>query len=178
MQALITKLTKYAGLSVVLFGAIMWVLDYLKIDITPIVEALGISPDLFGGIGFTGLLGFGSAWYVKSTQMKMQQSATTIANESIAFMLSVKDEFTSMQTLVREMIKEQSTTSGSQNVSNALLVETLKFQKLLAEKNLESELIDDKVKADLKLWIAQMSEKIKNIQNSNTFDIKQLGDEL
>jgi len=178
MQTLITKLTKYVGLAVALFGAVMWILDYFEIDIQPVVDAIGINPDLFGGIGFTGLLGFGSAWYVKSAQMKMQQSATTIATEAMAFMLTVKTEFLQLTNVVESLTKNQTETTTNQNVSNALLVELLKFQKLLAEKNLESEFLSDETKEDLKMWMAQMNEKIRNLQSNKEFDIKQIGDEL
>jgi len=166
------KLSKYIGTFTAVVGIILWVLNYFHVDITSITDALGIHPDLIGGLSATGLLALASTSYVKSAQLTMVTKVTKIINDAMAFMIEIKVVIENLQSELLKLQSNQFLTTEQQNVSNALLAEILKFDKLLATKNLDSELLSDSQKADIKLWLKRTDERVRNLKTNHTYDIK------
>lgn len=166
------KLSKYIGTFTAVVGIILWVLNYFHVDITSITDALGIEADLIGGLSATGLLALASTSYVKSAQLTMVTKVTKIINDAMAFMIEIKVVIENLQSELLKLQSNQFLTTEQQNVSNALLAEILKFDKLLATKNLDSELLSDSQKADIKLWLKRTDERVRNLKTNHTYDIK------
>lgn len=167
-----TTISKYIGTFTAIVGLVLWVLNYFHVDITFITDALGIEADLIGGLSATGLLALASTSYVKSAQLTMVDKTSRIVNEALKFMLDVKDVVESLKLELSHLQDNQFITTEQQNVSNALLVEILKFDKLLADKNKDSELLTDAQKADIKLWTKRVEERVRNLKVSKSYDIK------
>lgn len=158
---MIEKLTKLAlGLYIVVAVG-LWALDYFQVDITPLIEWAGIPADFLGATGIAGGIGLTTFQVIRTAQIGLQttsQNAVKTVNESLLGMISQVHETNAHNAKLERKLHEL----------NVLLVQVVEFNKLLAEKNKQSRLLNEESKKQLDQWIQATELQIEGLKHEDT----------
>ena len=157
---MIQKGTKALLAVYVMFAVSMWALDYFQVDITPLIEWLGLPADFLGATGIAGGIGLTTFQVIRTAQLGLQstsQNAVKTVNESLLGMISQVDQTNANNAKLERKLKELT----------VLMHSVIEFEKLLAEKNKSSRLLNDDSKAQLDKWIQTTELRIKELENES-----------
>ena len=136
------------------FALILWVLNYFQIDITSILDSLGVPVDFFGATGLVALSGKSTYQIIKYVLTKLETRTARLIGDNqktiLAFTYLLKDVMANTALGVE----------ANKEVQKRLDL-ILEFEKILANKNQSSLLIEDEVKEQLKDFIKSL-ELMKN----------------
>jgi len=157
---MIQKGTKALLAVYVMFAVSMWALDYFQVDITPLIEWLGLPADFLGATGIAGGIGLTTFQVIRTAQLGLQstsQNAVKTVNESLLGMISQVDQTNANNAKLERKLNELT----------VLMHSVIEFEKLLAEKNKSSRLLNDESKAQLDKWIQTTELRIKELENES-----------
>ena len=157
---MIQKGTKALVAVYVMFAVSMWALDYFQIDITPLIGWLGLPADFLGATGIAGGVGLTTFQVIRTAQLGLQttsQNSVKIVNESLLGMINQVNETNANNAKLERKLNELS----------VLMHSIIEFDKLLAEKNKSSRLLNDDSKAQLDKWIQSTELRIKELENES-----------
>ena len=157
---MIQKGTKALVALYVMFAVSMWSLDYFQVDITPLIEWLGLPADFLGATGIAGGIGLTTFQVIRTAQLGLQstsQNAVKTVNESLLGMISQVDQTNANNTKLERQLKELT----------VLMHSVIEFNKLLAEKNKSSRLLNDESKKRLDQWIEATELRIKELEHES-----------
>ena len=157
---MIQKGTKALVAVYVMFAVSMWALDYFQIDITPLIGWLGLPADFLGATGIAGGVGLTTFQVIRTAQLGLQttsQNSVKIVNESLLGMINQVNETNANNAKLERKLNELS----------VLMHSIIEFEKLLAEKNKSSRLLNDDSKAQLDKWIQSTELRIKELENES-----------
>lgn len=157
---MIQKGTKVLVALYVMFAVSMWALDYFQVDITPLIEWLGLPADFLGATGIAGGIGLTTFQVIRTAQIGLQstsQNAVKTVNESLLGMISQVDQTNANNAKLERKLNELT----------VLMHSVIEFEKLLAEKNKSSRLLNDESKAQLDKWIQSTELRIKELENES-----------
>jgi len=159
MKKLILNATNYATYGYIIAAILVWLADYFQIDLTALFEATGLPADFFGTTGLVALGG-------KTTYTIARYILTKVETRTS----ELYRQFTEGMGMVGQHIERL---NGKEQVNGDLLrlVETsllkvMEFEKILANKNLQSEILDDATKDKLRTWLNDI-ESLKAQINEN-----------
>ena len=157
---MIQKGTKALVAVYVMFAVSMWALDYFQIDITPLIGWLGLPADFLGATGIAGGVGLTTFQVIRTAQLGLQttsQNSVKIVNESLLGMINQVNETNANNAKLERKLNELT----------VLMHSIIEFDKLLAEKNKSSRLLNDDSKAQLDKWIQSTELRIKELENES-----------
>jgi hypothetical protein len=152
------RLTKLVLAGYIIFAVTLWALDYFTIDISPLIEWSGLPADFLGATGIAGGVGLTTYQVIRTAQIGLQatsQNAVKTVNESLLGMISQVDQTNANNAKLERKLNELST----------LMQSVIEFNKLLAEKNKSSRLLNDESKQQLDDWIAKTELRIKELEH-------------
>lgn len=144
----------------VMFAVTLWALDYFQIDIEPLIGWLGLPADFLGATGIAGGVGLTTFQVIRTAQLGLQatsQNSVKIVNESLLGMISQVNQTNANNAKLERKLNELS----------VLMHSIIEFDKLLAEKNKSSRLLNDESKAHLDKWIQSTELRIKELENES-----------
>lgn len=161
-MTLVNKVLKTATVGYVVFAMVVWALDYFQIDVTPIIEWLGLPPDFLGATGIASGIGLTVYQVLRTAQLSLQQNTQQAVSNVNTTVLGVLEKMTTIQadTQVRNQTTEQQLKKA-----NALLYSIIEFEKLLAEKNKQSRLLSDESKHELDVWVKTTELRLRELDN-------------
>lgn len=154
------KLTKIFVAAYIIFAVTLWGLDYLAIDITPLIEWSGLPADFLGATGIASGIGLTTFQVIRTAQIGLQatsQQAVKTVNETALGLIA----------RIAELEEGNKKTKKTVDKANTLLQSIIEFEKLLAEKNKSSRLLNDQSKAELDRWIRKTDVAIRELQNED-----------
>jgi hypothetical protein len=158
---LVNTVLRGATFGYVIFAVGLWALDYFQIDISPLTAWLGLPADFLGATGIASGVGLTIYQVLRTTQLTLNnttQQAVGTVNQTV---ISVLDKMTTIQ--AEAQLKDQHT-SQALNRANVLLESIVEFEKLLAEKNKQSRLLNDDSKHELDVWIKKTQIKLDELK--------------
>lgn len=158
---LVNTVLRGATFGYVIFAVGLWALDYFQIDISPLTQWVGLPPDFLGATGIASGVGLTIYQVLRTTQLTLNnttQQAVGTVNQTV---ISVLDKMTTIQ--AEAQLKDQHT-SQALNRANVLLESIVEFEKLLAEKNKQSRLLNDDSKHELDVWIKKTQIKLDELK--------------
>jgi hypothetical protein len=152
-------------------------LETYGIDITGIVDSVGIPGDTIATFGVGGLLTTAFMLYSKSTTLSMTSTAQTISTETIKYLAADKEK--RIEQIAEEKKTQQALGSVLKEVkiNNILLAQTIKYNDIMATKNLSSSLLTNGDKAKLIEYRADTKSALNSLQFSLTDLIKKVGED-
>jgi|LGVF01.2.fsa_nt_gb hypothetical protein len=177
MTNLANKLAKYSAIILSTSAIILSLLDLYGIDITGIVDSLGLPAEVLTSFGVGGLLTTAFVLYSKSATLSMTDTAQTISTETIKYLASDKEK--RIEQIAQELITQKALTNVLDEVklNNVLLSRTVIYNNLMANKNLSSTLLTDEDKAKLKTYLADTKSALSSLQFSLPDLIAKVGEE-
>jgi hypothetical protein len=157
---MIQKGTKTLVALYVIFAVTLWSLDYFQIDIEPLIGWLGLPADFLGATGIAGGVGLTTFQVIRTAQLGLQttsQNSVKIVNESLLGMINQVNQTNANNAKLERKLNELS----------VLMHSIIEFDKLLAEKNKSSRLLNDESKAHLDKWIQTTELRIKELENES-----------
>jgi hypothetical protein len=155
---MIQKGTKVLLALYIIVAVSLWAMDFLEVDVTPLIDWLGLPADFLGATGIAGGIGFTSYQVIRTAQIGLQtttQNSVKTVNESLLGVFDKLDITNAQEVKLERKINELTT-----------LVQTvLEFNQLLAEKNKQSRLLNDESKAELDAWIKKTELRVKAIHD-------------
>lgn len=155
---MIQKGTKALLALYIIFAVSLWALDFFEIDITPLIDWLGLPADFLGATGIAGGIGLTSYQVIRTAQIGLQattQDTVKTVNESILGMFSRIDTTNANNEKLERKVNELS----------VLMQSIIEFETLLAEKNKQSRLLNDDSKAELEAWIQKTQLRLRALQD-------------
>jgi len=159
---LVQKTLKGATFLYVIFAVGVWALDYFEIDVQPFVEWAGLPADFLGATGIASGIGLTVYQILRTAQLTLQshtQQAVGTVSQSVITLLSKVENLEASHTLNTESTKKLLVES------NVLLKSIIEFEKLLAEKNKTSRLLNEESKKELNKWIKKVDIRLREIHN-------------
>ena len=157
---MIQKGTKALLALYVIFAVTLWSLDFFEVDVTPLIDWLGLPPDFLGATGIASGVGLTTYQVIRTTQLGIQaksQYAIKNVNETAIGLLSKVTESNDKQAKLERKINELT----------ELTKRVIEFEKILAEKNKHSKLLNEESKQQLETWIHTTDLRIREIENEN-----------
>jgi len=153
MKKLFTTLTNMAIYGYAGFGAIVWVFNQFGVDVLAIIEHSSVNAAFYGTTG--GLLGIAkiSQVVIRTVLTKYE---TRVTAQQQTFLQSIAKVLDVMENIMTEQGTDQAYLSTIMKQLNL----QIGFNKILADKNLKSVILDDNQRQGLEDFIAQ-SELIK-----------------
>lgn len=155
---MIQKGTKALLALYIIVAVSLWALDFLDVDVTPLIGWLGLPADFLGATGIAGGIGFTSYQVIRTAQIGLQttsQNTAKTVNETLLGVFSRLDVTNAQEVKLERKVNELT----------SLVQSVLEFEKLLAEKNKHSRLLNDESKAELDAWIRKTDLRIKAIHD-------------
>jgi len=138
----------------------LWALDYLDVDITPLIQWSGLPADFLGATGIASGVGLTTYQVIRTAQLGLQttsQQAAKTVNETALGLIAK----------VTELTTQNNKTQKQLNNTTALLESIIEFEKLLAEKNKNSRLLNDESKKQLDTWIRKTEVIVRELKNES-----------
>ena len=164
---MIPKLSKLFVVLYIIFAVTLWGLDYLDADITPLIEWLGLPADFLGATGIASGIGLTTYQVIRTAQLGLQttsqQAVKTVNETTLGLVNKILEIKTDNQNTQAQIQKNQ-----YQLVRTTKLLESIiEFEKLLAEKNKNSRLLNDDSKKELERWIKKTEVIVRELNNEN-----------
>lgn len=164
---MIPKLSKLFVVLYIIFAVTLWGLDYLDADITPLIEWLGLPADFLGATGIASGIGLTTYQVIRTAQLGLQttsqQAVKTVNETTLGLVNKILEIKTDNQNTQAQIQKNQ-----DQLVRTTKLLESIiEFEKLLAEKNKNSRLLNDDSKKELERWIKKTEVIVRELNNEN-----------
>jgi len=164
---MIPKLSKLFVVLYIIFAVTLWGLDYLDVDITPLIEWLGLPADFLGATGIASGIGLTTYQVIRTAQLGLQttsqQAVKTVNETTLGLVNKILEIKTDNQNTQAQIQKNQ-----DQLVRTTKLLESIiEFEKLLAEKNKNSRLLNDDSKKELERWIKKTEVIVRELNNEN-----------
>lgn len=159
---LVQTVLKGATFGYVMFAVGIWALDYFQIDITPLIEWIGLPADFLGATGIASGIGLTVYQVLRTAQLSMTndtQQAVGTVNQTVVSVLS------KMANMQADSQIATDKTAKALRETNTMLKSIIEFEKLLAEKNKQSRLLNDDSKHDLDVWIKKVEIRLREIEN-------------
>lgn len=159
---LVQTALKGATFGYVMFAVGIWALDYFQIDITPLIEWIGLPADFLGATGIASGIGLTVYQVLRTAQLSMTndtQQAVGTVNQTVVSVLS------KMANMQADSQIATDKTAKALRETNTMLKSIIEFEKLLAEKNKQSRLLNDDSKHDLDVWIKKVEIRLREIEN-------------
>lgn len=164
---MIQKLSKLFIAAYIIVAVGLWGLDYLDVDITPLIEWAGIPADFLGATGIASGIGLTTYQVIRTAQIGLQttsQQAVKTVNETtlglVNKILEIKEDNQNTQAQIQK--------NQDQLVRTTKLLESIiEFEKLLAEKNKNSRLLNEDSKKELEQWIKKTEVIVRELNNEN-----------
>lgn len=157
---IIQKGTKVILALYVILAVSLWALDYLELDITPLIEWTGLPADFLGATGIASGVGLTTYQVIRTAQLGLQstsQQAVKTVNETALGLVSKLTELTASNKKTQHQLQQATT----------LLESIIEFEKLLAEKNKQSRLLNEDSKKQLDTWIRKTEVIVRELKNEN-----------
>jgi hypothetical protein len=162
MIKLVQKTLKGATFAYVIFAVGIWALDYFQIDVAPFVEWAGLPADFLGATGIASGIGLTVYQVLRTAQLTLANNTNTAVSTVNKSLLSV---LTKMETIQAESQLSTEQTKKMLSETNVMLKSVIEFEKLLAEKNKSSRLLNEESKAELDKWIKKVEIRLREIHN-------------
>lgn len=159
---LVNTVLKGATFGYVMFAVGIWALDYFQIDITPLIEWIGLPADFLGATGIASGIGLTVYQVLRTAQLSLANNTSQAVGVVNTTVLSVLSK---MENIQAENQVQSDTTSKMLKETNTMLKSVIEFEKLLAEKNKQSRLLNDESKAELDKWIKKVEIRLREIEN-------------
>lgn len=159
---LVNTVLKGATFGYVMFAVGIWALDYFQIDITPLIEWIGLPADFLGATGIASGIGLTVYQVLRTAQLSLANNTSQAVGVVNTTVLSVLSK---MENIQAENQIQSDTTSKMLKETNTMLKSVIEFEKLLAEKNKQSRLLNDESKAELDKWIKKVEIRLREIEN-------------
>lgn len=159
---LVNTVLKGATFGYVMFAVGIWALDYFQIDIEPLIGWLGLPADFLGATGIASGIGLTVYQVLRTAQLSLANNtsqAVSVVNTTVLSVLS------KMENIQAESQVQSDTTAKMLKETNTMLKSVIEFEKLLAEKNKQSRLLNDESKAELDKWIKKVEIRLREIEN-------------
>ena len=157
---MIQKGTKLILAAYVIVAVTLWALDYFELDIEPLIGWLGLPADFLGATGIASGIGLTTYQVIRTAQLGLQttsQQAVKSVNETTLGLLTKITELNTNNAQTQKQIQKATT----------LLESIIEFEKLLAEKNKQSRLLNDDSKKQLDTWIRKTEVIVRELKNEN-----------
>lgn len=157
---MIQKGTKLILAAYVIVAVTLWSLDYFELDIEPLIGWLGLPADFLGATGIASGIGLTTYQVIRTAQLGLQttsQQAVKSVNETTLGLLTKITELNTNNAQTQKQIQKATT----------LLESIIEFEKLLAEKNKQSRLLNDDSKKQLDTWIRKTEVIVRELKNEN-----------
>jgi hypothetical protein len=164
---MIQKLTKLFVAAYIIFAVGLWGLDYLDIDITPLIEWSGLPADFLGATGIASGIGLTTYQVIRTAQLGLQttsQQAVKTVSETTLGLVNKLGEIKNDNQQTQAQIQQ---TQNQLVKTTALLESIIEFEKLLAEKNKNSRLLNDESKQQLDKWIRKTEVIVRELKNED-----------
>lgn len=155
---MIQKGTKALLALYIIFAVSLWALDFFEIDVTPLIDWLGLPADFLGATGIAGGIGLTSYQVIRTAQIGLQsttQSTVKTVNDSLLGVFNKLDGVSANEQKLERKIAELS----------VLLQSVIEFNQLLAEKNKQSRLLNEESKAELDAWIKKTQLVVRSVKD-------------
>ena len=165
---LVNTVLRGATFSYVIFAVGIWALDYFQIDITPFIGWLGLPADFLGATGIASGVGLTVYQVLKTAQLSLNNTTQQAVGSVNQTVVSVLERMTLLQAEARLKDKQ---TSQALNKANVLLESILEFEKLLAEKNKSSRLLNEDSKHELDVWIKKTEIRLDELKKGQGHEV-------
>lgn len=159
---LVQTALKGATFAYVMFAVGIWALDYFQIDMTPFIDWLGLPANFLGATGIASGVGLTVYQVLRTTQLSLATNTQQAVGTVNTTVLSVLKRLENIE--ADHQVKSDLTVKRLQE-TNALLTSIIEFEKLLAEKNKQSRLLNDESKYELDKWIKKVELRLREIEN-------------
>lgn len=160
---LVNTLLKGATFSYVIFAVGIWALDYFQIDITPFIGWLGLPANFLGATGIASGVGLTVYQVLRTTQLTLTNTTQQAVGDVNKTVISVLERMTLLQAEARLKDKQ---TGEALAKANVLLESIVEFEKLLAQKNKQSRLLNDESKHELDVWIKKTEIRLDELKKA------------
>lgn len=157
---MIQKGTKLLLALYVIVAVTLWALDYFELDIEPLIGWLGLPADFLGATGIASGVGLTTYQIIRTAQLGLQ----TTSQQAVK---SVNETALGLLTKVTELNKSNEQTQKQLQKANSLLQSIIEFEKLLAEKNKQSRLLNEQSKEQLDSWIKKVEVVVRELNNED-----------
>lgn len=157
---MIQKGTKLLLALYVIVAVTLWALDYFELDIEPLIGWLGLPADFLGATGIASGVGLTTYQIIRTAQLGLQ----TTSQQAVK---SVNETALGLLTKVTELNKSNEQTQKQIQKANSLLQSIIEFEKLLAEKNKQSRLLNEQSKEQLDSWIKKVEVVVRELNNED-----------
>lgn len=157
---MIQKGTKLILALYVIIAVTLWALDYFELDIEPLIGWLGLPADFLGATGIASGVGLTTYQIIRTAQLGLQ----TTSQQAVK---SVNETALGLLTKVTELNKSNEQTQKQIQKANSLLQSIIEFEKLLAEKNKQSRLLNEQSKEQLDSWIKKVEVVVRELNNED-----------
>ena len=174
MTNILTKIGKWSAILLSISSVVLGMLETYGIDVTGIVDQLGIPSDTLATFGVGGLLTTAFMLYSKSATLNMTTTAQTISTETIKYLAADKlqrEEQTKQELITQRALKA---VERKLNTNNVLLGQTIKYNDIMARKNLASTLLTDADKEEIKAYRLETVKALKSL----TLNVNELIDKV
>lgn len=159
---LVQSVLKGATFGYVMFAVGIWALDYFQIDITPLIGWLGLPADFLGATGIASGIGLTVYQVLRTAQLTLANNTTQAVGTVNTTVLGVLSK---MENIQADSALQSEKTEKMLKETNTMLKSVIEFEKLLAEKNKQSRLLNDESKAELDKWIKKVEIRLREIEN-------------
>lgn len=157
---MIQKGTKLILAAYVIVAVTLWALDYFELDIEPLIGWLGLPADFLGATGIASGIGLTTYQVIRTAQLGLQ----TTSQQAVK---SVNETTLGLLTKITELNTNNAQTQKQLQKATTLLESIIEFEKLLAEKNKQSRLLNDDSKKQLDTWIRKTEVIVRELKNEN-----------
>ena len=174
MTNILTKISKWSAILLSISAVVLGVLEANGIDVAGIINELGMPGETIAGFGIVGILGTALTLYAKSSTLNMTNVATTISTETIKYLAADKlqrEEQTKQELITQRALKA---VERKLNTNNVLLGQTIKYNDIMARKNLASTLLTDADKEEIKAYRLETVKALKSL----TLNVNELIDKV
>jgi len=141
----------YAG-----FGMVMYVCNYFNVDILGILANLNVPPEFLGSTAF--IAGGG-----KTVQVIIRWALSKFETRNAALYGMFLVALENVLKLLAEVKDGEITNSDKTNQAIKLLSTQMNFLMILADKNKQSVILDDDVKAQIEAWQEEVKQQMKGL---------------
>lgn len=159
---LVQSVLKGATFGYVMFAVGIWALDYFQIDIDPLIGWLGLPADFLGATGIASGIGLTVYQVLRTAQLTLANNTTQAVGTVNTTVLGVLSK---MENIQADSALQSEKTEKMLKETNTMLKSVIEFEKLLAEKNKQSRLLNDESKAELDKWIKKVEIRLREIEN-------------
>jgi len=157
---MIQKGTKLILAAYVIVAVTLWALDYFELDIEPLIGWLGLPADFLGATGIASGVGLTTYQVIRTAQLGLQ----TTSQQAVK---SVNETALGLVTKITELNANNAQTQKQLQKATTLLESIIEFEKLLAEKNKQSRLLNEDSKKQLDTWIRKTEVIVRELKNEN-----------